>query len=482
MPRTPLPLPLGFYTSPSRPMSVQRCINWIPTVAQGPALNNAALFQRPGITQFALANTFCRGSWAVDGLPFFVNGNTLNSVSSTGVVTDIGTIEGANRVWMADNGTILVIVVPGGKAYVYDGTTLSQITDPDYQTSDTVIFYRGFFVFTTSDGKQLFVSNLNQPLIFDALDFGSAEGDPDRIVTQVLDHDELSIIGERTTEVFRLVGGVGFPLAIIPGAYTEKGAASKYGAVKFDNTYLFIGGGVNELPAIWRQTSSAQATKISTDAIDNEIQKFTKEEIAEAFTMTYSAKGQIFAIFTFNSDRIPGKTFVFNGTASVLAGQLVWFELQTGVTDAQWRVNTIVKAYGKLLLGDDQSGLVGEFDDGVFTEYDNLIFRQVATSPFSANGTSLFSGEFEATFESGVGLTLGLGLDPIVRMDFSDDGGRTFSSEFSRTIGKIGAYEQRSIWRRQGRFPVARTIRLTITDPVKANLIRLAATPELGTQ
>jgi len=482
MPRTPLTLPLGFYISPSRPMSVQRCINWIPTVAQGLALNNSALFQRPGITQFALANTVCRGSWVVDGLPFFVNGNTLNSVSSSGVVTAIGTVEGANRVWMADNGTILVIVVPGGKAYVYDGTTFSQITDPDFQTSDTVIFYRGFFVFTTSDGKQLFVSNLNQPLIFDALDFGSAEGDPDRIITQVLDHDELSIIGERTTEVFRLVGGAGFPLAIIPGAYTEKGAASKYGAVKFDNTYLFIGGGVNELPAIWRQTSSAQATKISTDAIDNEIQKYTKEEIAEAFTMTYSAKGQIFAIFTFNSTRIPGKTFVFNGTASVLAGQLVWFEMQTGVTDAQWRVNTITKAYGKLLLGDDQGGNIGEFKDDVFTEYDNLIFRQVATSPFSENGTSLFAGEFEATFESGVGLTVGQGSDPIVRMDFSDNGGRTFSSEFSRTIGKIGAYEQRSIWRRQGRFPVSRTIRITITDPVKANLIRLAATPELGTQ
>lgn len=482
MPRTLLPLPLGFYTSPSRPMSTQRCINWIPTVPQAPSLNNVGFFQRPGVTRFALAMEPNRGSWSVDGLPFFVNGTTLNSVSSSGVVTAIGTIEGTNRVWMADNGTTLVIVVPGGKAYVYDGSTFSQITDPDYQTSDTVIFYRGFFVFTTTDGKQLFVSNLNQPLIFDALDFGSAEGDPDRIVTQVLDHDELSIIGERTTEVFRLVGGVGFPLAIIPGAYTEKGAASKYGAVKFDNTYLFIGGGVNELPAIWRQTSNAQATKISTDAIDNEIQKFTKEEIAEAFTMTYSAKGQILAIFTFNSTRIPGKTFVFNGTASALAGALVWFELQSGVTDAQWRVNSITKAYGKLLLGDDQSGNVGELADDIYTEYDNLIFRQAAMPPFSANGTALFAGEFEATFESGVGLTVGQGSDPIVRMDFSDDGGRTFSSEFSRTIGKIGEYGQRSIWRRQGRFPVARTVRLTITDPVKANLIRIAATPEIGTQ
>ena len=109
MPRTSLPLPLGFYTSPSRPMSVQRCINWEPTVAQAPALNNAALMQRPGIPLFATASGKNRGSWVVDGLPFFVNGNTLNSISSTGITTPIGTIDGTNRVWMADNGTILVI-------------------------------------------------------------------------------------------------------------------------------------------------------------------------------------------------------------------------------------------------------------------------------------------------------------------------------------------------------------------------------------
>ena len=94
----------------------------------------------------------------------------------------------------------------------------------------------------------------------------------------------------------------------------------------------------------------------------------------------------------------------------------------------------------------------------------------------------MFAGDFEATFQSGVGLTLGTGSDPQVRMDRSDDGGRTFKPETSRTIGKIGKFGQRSIWRRQGRFPVARTIRLTITDQVEANLIRLAATPEIGVQ
>jgi hypothetical protein len=483
MPKVNLPIPLGFYSHQSRPFSAQRCINWIPTVARTTALNQAALIQRPGIKSFAdTALGSCRGAWVMAGVPYFVSGTSLVSVDSAGVVTTIGTIAGANRVSMADNGTLLVIVVPGGNGYVYDGATLTQITDPDYQVSDTVVFYRGYFAFTTSNGKQLFVSNLNQPTVFDALDFGSAEGDPDRIVTQILDHDELSILGERTTEVFRLVGGADFPLQIIPGAYTEKGCSGIHGVVKFDNTYLYIGGGVNEQAAIWRQTSSAQATKISTDAIDNAIQKFTKAEIAGAFTMTYSEKGQIFALFSFNSTVIAGKTFVFNGTASALSGQPVWFELQSGVDDGSWRVNAIVKAYGKLLCGDSVNGRIGYLDGDTYTDHGEAIFRQATTSPFIQDGLPIFSGEIEAIFESGTGLTIGQGSDPTVRMDFSDNGARSFSSEFSRSIGKIGEYEHRAMWRRQGRFPVSRTIRFTITDPVLANLLMITATPEIGVQ
>lgn len=478
--RVPIPIPLGFYQSESMPFAAQRCINWVPVVAESEALSRNALMQIAGIKQFGTSGFgACRGGRALSGVPFFVNGNTLVSYTSTGAPIERGTISGTGKVSMADNGTSLVIVVPGGDAYVWNGA-LTRITDPDFQTSDTVGFYRGFFVFTTTDGKQLFVSNLNAPLTFDALDFGSAEGDPDRIVTQVLDHDELSILGERTTENFKIVGGTGFPLQIIPGAYTEKGAGAIFGIVKFDNAYLFVGGGVNERPAIWRQTSSSLAVKVSTDAIDNAIQEFTDQEISNCFAMTYSQKGQFLAIFTFESNQIPNRTFVYNSTASGLTGRKVWFELQTGVDDNSWRVNTIVKAYGKLLCGDSIDGRIGEIDINTFDEYGETIFCQAATAPFSQNGTDIFAGEFCATFEAGVGLT---GEDsPVVRMDFSDDGGKTWNFETSRELGKIGEYGRDALWRRQGRFPNSRTIRLTATDPVKRNLVRLSATPDLGSE
>jgi len=482
MPRTSVPIPLGFYQAQSSTLSIQRCINWIPTVMEKAALNPNALIQPSGIElKIQTGLGVGRGAHTMKGVPYFVVGNFLVSMSETNVITNHGTISGSVRVSMADNGTNLVIVVPGGDAYAFDNSTnvLTQITDPDFQTSDTVKFYRGFFNFTTSDGKQLFVSNLNAPLTFDALDFGSAEGDPDRIITQVVDHDQLSIIGSKTTEVFRNIGGADFPLQIIPGAFTEKGAHSKYGAIKFDNTYMFIGGGENELTAIWRQTSSASSSKVSSDAIDTEIQKFNEDEIAQAFTMTFSKKGQFFAVFSFNSGRIPGKTFVYNATASALSGSSVWFEFQTGVTDNTWRVNSITKAYGRLYCGDAIDGRIGEIVDDVYTEYGETVLRSAATQPFSADDVDIFAGEIEATFQAGVGLTVGQGSNPVIRMDFSDDN-RNFSSEFSRSIGKIGEFGHETVWRRQGQIPKFRTIRFTVTDPINANLIQISATPSLG--
>ena len=191
MPRVQVPIPLGFYTSPSPTINTARCINWIPVVTEKPSLSRNVLLQPSGITQFA--DTLlgaCRGAWVMAGVPFFVNGNSLVSISELGVVTNHGSITGTVRVSMADNGTNLVIVVPGGDAFVFNNSTnlLIQITDLDFQTSDSVGFYRGFFVFTTTDGKQLFVSNLNAPLVFDALDFGSVEGDTDRIISKVVEH------------------------------------------------------------------------------------------------------------------------------------------------------------------------------------------------------------------------------------------------------------------------------------------------------
>ena len=406
-------------------------------------------------------------------VPYFVSGSYLYSIASTGADTTIGEITGTGGVSMANNGTKLCIVVPGGNAYVYDGATLSQITDPDYRASDTVVFKDGYFVFTASDGTVFFNSALNDPSDIDPLDFGTAEINPDKIVAAHVNHNELFILGEETIEIFQNIGGSGFPFQRIQGANIQKGCYAKFTPVEFDNTFMFVGGGLNEKAGIWRVVSSQSAQKISTDAIDHAIQKFTDDEISNAFSFTFTTNGQFIAAFTFESSIIPSVTFCYNATSQK------WFQLQSGIDDDRWRVNAIVNAYGKLLCSDSNDGRIGYLDN-IFEEYGETIYRERTSQPFNQGNVSQYWPEIELTMETGVGLTTGQGSDPQIRMSFSDDGGRTFSAEQTRSFGKVGEYKKRAIWRRNGRVPSNRVLRFTMSDPVKSNVIRLDGVLEQG--
>jgi hypothetical protein len=420
------------------------------------------------------------------GVGYFINGSRLYSVTTAGVVVDIGTVTGSGRVSLANNGQFLVIVAPGGDAFAYDNVadTITQITDVDFITSSTVVFKDGFFVFSAADGSVFFNSALNDPFTYDALDFGTAEINPDRIVALHVNHNELFVEGEKTGELFQNIGGSGFPFQRIPGANIQKGCYARFTLAEFDNTFVFVGGGENEQAAVWKVTGSSSVQKISTSAIDNAIQQFTEAEISASFSWVYAEGGDFFVGFTFVSSRIPSKTFVYDATTSALAGQSTWHERQSGVTDNRWRVNSIMRLGGKLLVGDQIDGRIGELDLETFDEYGEALFWLKSTAPFSNQGKTSFFGEVELFMQAGVGLTVGQGSDPVVRMAFSDEGGEpgTFSSEFSRNYGKIGKRKQRTIWRRQGNIPNSRVLQFSGTDPVKRNILKLEANAEGGTQ
>jgi len=75
--------------------------------------------------------------------------------------------------------------------------------------------------------------------------------------------------------------------------------------------------------------------------------------------------------------------------------------------------------------------------------------------------------------ESGVGLNLGQGSDPQVMLRWSDDGGHTWSNEHWVSMGKIGGYGRRAIWRRLGMTQKLRdrVYEVSGSDPVKVSII-----------
>jgi hypothetical protein len=409
------------------------------------------------------------------GVEYAVNKTTLYSISSAGVGTSLGTIIGSARCSFADNGDKLCILVPGGNAYVYTASTatFAQITDPDFTTSDSVCYKDGYFIFTQTDGEYWFCSALNDPADIDALDYDGAELAPDKVVTCHASYDEVYILGEWTIQAFRNVGGSGFPFQNIQGASLEKGCHAKYSPIQWEGYFYFVGGGINEQSGIYRTSGASEPERISTDAIESEIQKFTTSEIAESFSYTYSIRGYSFVCFTFKSNVIDSKTFCFNVTASNLSGSRIWNEQQSGVENNYWDIASVDFVYNKLIVSRISDGKLGYLDVNTFTEFSAVIRRVNITTNLSPGTENFFVNRIELTTDSGRGLISGQGSNPMVMMRFSDDGARTWSNELWRQSGKMGAYGRRTRWNRLGFTPHYRCFEFSMTDPVDGAWIRL---------
>ena len=541
MARVNIPLAGGFYQSDSLPVSAQEAVNMYPSVVQAVGLNQEILFPTPGITQLVanqgVTDEANRGAHVMGSTPYFVNGQRLYSLdrsidfngNETFSVTDIGEIEGTGRVWMADNGTQLCILNPGGKGYILTqsgnygkdlvtngdftsdsdwskdvgwtidesnqvavcaagavnavisqsvpitagktyrvsynistastgasitpslggvnlitrtnsgtyteeitaintndlaflgntaasgavwldnvtvqelGTTdsLEEITDLDFTANgnpQTVVFIDGYFLFTT-DQKKFIVSGLNDGLNYNALDFGSAEADPDDIVAPIVFRNQLFIGGSETIEAFQNVGGADFPFQRT-GVFMEKGIVAPFSAINVNQTFMFVGSGKNESPAVWELQGNG-LVKVSTTAIDTLLQDLTDAEAENIYAWAYAQKGAYFVGFT-----LPTTTIVYD-TISGRWHERKTFEVNyTSTVDSEpYRVSSIVEGYGRVLVGDSMDGRIGQLDPEVYDEYDVTVTRRVTTQPVQNDMKPFFVPSLELTVESGVGDT-----------------------------------------------------------------------------
>lgn len=466
---TPLPITNGFYLSDSLPVSAQECTNWYVNIVQSQGLSQETLFGTPGITSIVssgVSQNTNRGSQVMGSIPYFVNGSSLYRLNTDNTLTNLGAIPGTQRVSIANNGAQLFILIPGGDGYIYTASTgvLAKITDVDFTANGNpqyVVFLDGYFVLTT-DTKKFIISALNDGFTYDALDFGTAEADPDDTVAPIVFKNQLFIGGSTTCEAFQNVGGSGFPFRR-SGLFLDKGIVSPFSVVNANDTFMFVGAGKNESPAIW-QFSGNTLQKVSTTAIDSILQRLTELELDGIFAWSYAQKGAYFVGFA-----LPNTCLVID----TITGR--WHERKSKNVDGiiRYRVNSVCQAYSKVLVGDSLSGNIGYLNPDSYTEYGNAIIRIVATQPFQNNMQSFKLPKIELTTESGVGNSDV--VEPLITMEISHDGGKTYKDSRARKLGKIGEYTRRAIWRRNGRVARFAVLRFTLSDAVKPVIIQLTA-------
>lgn len=488
----PIPVSLGggYYVSDSLPLSNQRCLNLYVDIPQAATLSDAILKGTAGLKQIATTgsiNQVNRGSHVKDGKPYFLNGETLQrldkSINSLGEdefnFVSLGTIAGKSQCSFADNGTQLIVLDTTGKGYIVNEAAdpvFQEITDADFKTTNGspryVVYIDSFFVVTTAN-KRIIKSSSNDGLTWSALDFTQAAADPDAIVAPIVVKNKLTITGTETIEGFDNLGLAGFPFQR-NGLFVQKGCFAPLSLVNINDGFMFIGGGVDESPAIWTLNGSTPQ-KVSTTAIDEKLQTFTQAEILASFAFSYAQAGAYFVEFS-----LPSITFVYDVITQL------WHEKESQIIDSKGltqnvrhRVNSIVTAYGRVLCGDSQDGRVGELSLDVFTEYSNPILRAFSLQPFADMGTSISVNSIELTTESGVGNEAQ--PEPEVRMSASIDG-KTFNNPIPAPLGKIGQYDVRQIWRRLGRFPRFGVLLFEFSDPNKFRALKLRMNVKQGAQ
>lgn len=454
------------YTARSTNVDAQRCINLYAEVNAPGAKSVLALYGTPGMLLWATLNSLgpVRGMHVAQGYLYAVAGATLYKVNSAAQVTTVGALlTSSGKVSMDDNGTQLMLV-DGTYGYIVTLATadFALITDADFPGADVVYFEDGYFIFNVPGTGQFMITALYDGTSVDSLDIATAEGSPDDTVSLIVDHREVWLFGELSTEVWFNSGDSDFPFERMQGAFIEQGCAAKHSPAKLDNSVFWLGKDDKGQGIVWKANGYSPA-RISTHAIEEAIRGYS--DISDAIGFTYEQSGHGFYVLTFPTGNA---TWVYDASSQL------WHERQYRDpnlgTSGRHRANCFAFFAGKRLIGDSQSGKIYEWALDTYTDDSNPILRKRAAQHIHEEENRLRHNALEIDFERGVGLVTGQGSDPQAMLRWSDDGGHTWSNEHWTTIGAIGRTKTRARWPRLG-VSRDRVYEVSVTDPVKVVII-----------
>lgn len=451
----------GAYTARSTNFDAETCLNLYPEASTvNSSKSVAALYGTPGLILWAeLGDAPIRGMIRFNPTTaFVVAGSSVYRVDNTGASTLIGSVtSGTTPVSLASNG-IQVVVSTNPSLFVIDpvANTVSQVLDPDFLGSVQVGFIGGYFVWGVPDSGRSQYSTLYSTDI-EPLAFFTAEGSPDNGVGQLVDHLEWWYFGTATTEVFSVVADPNQPLQRINGAFIEHGCAAAFSIAKMDNTVYWLGADDNGQGSVWRARGAYEPERVSTPAIEYAISQV--EDLSGSVAWTYQQESHAFYVIT-----VGDRTWCFDASTG-LWHERAWRDPVDG-TLHRHRANCHMAFANKNIVGDWENGKLYVLDLDTYTDDGDLIVSRRTGAFVSARTYNML----QVDFETGVGNTVSPGNDPVALLQWSDDGGHTWSNNHSAEIGKVGEYQLRVRWRRLGtprRFGLSRVFRVTITDPVK---------------
>jgi hypothetical protein len=444
---------------------------------------------------------------------------------AAGVVTGLTTVSNGvysvvpgapSQTTTSGNGTGLTLTLTFGTG---TGNTGSYVITPSQTVSSTSLYALNFSVMPTTDGafsgadvvdivdnyfvynrpqtQQWGSSNILSP-ISSALAFSSKDGAPDNIVSLIVDHREVFLLGETSSEVWVDSGLFPFAFQRIPGTSTQHGIAAKFSVARLGNSFAYLSKNIRGDGQIMMM-NGYMPTRISNHAVENSIEG---AEIGDARAWTYLIEGHEVYVISFPRLDL---TWAYD-IATGMWHKWLWVDNQN--VFHRHRGNCHVHFQNMNLVGDWENGQIYMLDPNTYTDSGQEIRRVRRAPHLVSDFQRQYFSELQILFQPGVGLegnvtgqysptngvagvgVAGLaiagqanlatqGANPQAMLRWSNDGGSTWSNEHWTSIGLQGAYKNRAIWRRLGQAR-DRIFEVVVTDPIKAVIVAANLKAEAG--
>lgn len=381
------------------------------------------LYARPGLKSFATltAGAF-RGALKFGALAYVVNGTAVDKVDSAGTVTNVGSFSGSAPVQMARNRkspNAQIAMVSDGLRAILAADVVTPIADTDLPPPIGVVPIGGYFVFAIADGRYFWTA-IDEGTSIAALDFASAEANPDGLVGIIERTQEIVLFGSDSIEFHALTG-----------------SASVFERVQQTTLQLgcLSGAAIKSLNGIPIFPASDGTVRLLSDYSPERISHHDVERDIDALSDKSAMTAQTF--------QIEGHQFYcLNSPSWTWAVDLLtrkWFKWNS-YNLARWRAEGFVDIGGKRIVGDYATNKLYELSPSARDDIGTALIMKAITGPVHAYPNRLIGDELYVKLLRGAGInsTNNDVADPKIMLRVSDDDGSTWSDEMTQPVGKIG--------------------------------------------
>jgi len=383
-------------------------------------------------------------------------------INKSGERTLFSTLSGTDDIHIARNNAATpdIVVVVNSGAFIINTTAIAVQTYPDGDVGSPTCVggHLGYFMFGYGNGD-LIASGLNSTAI-NTLDSARAESNPDG-VSNIKSYDgQMYVMGESSIEVWGdPVNTRGFPLTRI-GYNIRPGIIAPHATAgwepEFGHAPIYVGSD-NTV----RQLVGAQSVKISPPDLDRFIASTVFKENINC--IAYIAGGHAFV--QVNSDNWSWVYNLNNGN---------WHERKSDGS-VRSELHGYIAAFRKWLVGKADGTDLLEVNHVAQDEGGNPLVAQMESNEVKdfPNRVRCRRAEFEFTVGIGeAGGTDPIEVDPTVTIEWSNDGGRSWSVPWWRKLGKQAKSLHRVFLLNTGLTgPKGRKWRWTVSDPVHVGFL-----------